>query len=327
MDALRSSTSFASVPFDAPRARTGRDVLFDVKQGLDFVAHNLPRAHDLLVRLNPYPRPWRPLRLEMQDGARLAAWYGPGSPGGPAVLFAPGTFQTKDDTPRKRRALDLWRRLGATVLILDLRGFGGSHECPGSGGIHEARDLHTAAQRLVAESGKERVVLWGESLGGAVSLLAGTLPGAERRFERIVAWSPFSDLRTASTVANPSTPVGRSMLGRTYRWLLRHRTRNEVRTFEQYLALVAAQLDMTVDELCIAGSPGAHLDELRVRSVVFHAEDDVVVPVDHARRFEAARSDRLAVHVLPRGGHLDFDRVAPVWYSTVTRNLLEGRAA
>lgn len=323
MDVVGRSPYFSSIPFDAPRARTGRDVLSDVKYGLDFVAHNLPRAHDLLVRLNPYPRPWRALEVEAAEGARLSAWFGPGRPGAPAVLFAPGTFQTKDDTPRKRRAIDLWRRLGASVLILDLRGFGGSHGCPGTAGILEARDLHLAADRLLAESGASRALLWGESLGGAVGLLAGSMPGAERRFSSVAAWSPFADLRTASTVANPRSPVGRTMLGRTYRWLLRHRTGNEVRTFEQYLALVAEELGMGVDDLCTAGSPAAHVARLRVPAVVLHAEDDPVVPVAHARRLAGYAGERLAVHVVPRGGHLDFDRAAPLWYASITRKLME----
>ncbi|HET6405979.1 MAG TPA: alpha/beta fold hydrolase [Candidatus Thermoplasmatota archaeon] len=318
---------FASIPFDAPRPRTTRDVLFDVKTGLDFVAHNLPPAHRVLVRLNPYPRPWRPMTIEAPDGARLAAWYGPGRADGPSILFAPGTFQTKDDTPRKKRAIDLWRRLGANVLIMDLRGFGGSHAALGSGGYLESRDLHLAADRLREESGAERVALWGESLGGAVSLLAASLPRAEERFSRVLAWSPFADLREASTVANPSTDIGRSLLGRTYRWLLRHRTRNEVRDFEQYLALCAQQLGMDVETLCHSCSPSAHVRRLRVPATVFHAEDDFVVPVEHAWRLARAGAPNLQVHVLPRGSHLAFDREAPEWYAAVTRKLLAGGAA
>lgn len=327
MDHARSVGLFASIPFDAPRPRTTVDLLADAKAGLDFVAHNLPRAHRVLVRLNPYPRPWRAMTLEAPDGAQLAAWYGPGRPGGPAILFAPGTFQTKDDSPRKRRAIDLWRRLGASVLILDLRGFGGSHSALGSGGYLESRDLHLAADRLREESGAPRVALWGESLGGAVSLLAASLPRAEQRFSRVIAWSPFADVRDASTVANPSTDVGRSMLGRTYRWLLRHRTRNEVRDFEQYLGLCAQYLGMSVEDLCAHSSPSCHVRELRVPGVVFHAEDDPVVPVDHAWRLARAKAERLAVHVLPRGAHLGFDREAPEWYAAVTQKLLAESAA
>ncbi|HUR68905.1 MAG TPA: alpha/beta fold hydrolase [Candidatus Thermoplasmatota archaeon] len=317
----------ASVPFDAPRARRGADVWYDMKAGLDFVAHNLPRAHRVLVRLNPYPRPWRPISILGHDGAPLAAWYGPGEPGGPAVLFAPGTFQTKDDTPRKRRALDLWRRLGASVLILDLRGFGGSHGVAGTAGYHEARDLHFAADRLIAQSGADRVTLWGESLGGAVGLLAATLPDADKRFDRVVAWSPFCDLADASDVANPDTEVGRSILGRTYRWLIRRRTNNQVRDFQEWLAFCAQELDMSVEDLLRHGSPLLHVDKLRVPATVFHAEDDDVVPVRHAQRLAATSAPKLAVHVVPRGGHLDFDRAAPLWYAQMTEKILARRAA
>lgn len=193
---------------------------------------------------------------------------------------------------------------------------------PGTAGYHEARDLLLAADRLLAESGAQRATLWGESLGGAVSLVAGALPGADERFARILAWSPFADLADASAVANPDTDIGRSLLGRTYRALLRHRTRRAVNDFQEYLALCARHLHMDVDELLRHGSPSQHMADLRVPAVVFHAEDDVVVPVDHARRLLATKCDKLKVHVLPRGGHLDFDRVAPVWYSSVTRDLV-----
>lgn len=322
MDPASSFTLFASIPFDGPRQRTSRDILFDIKQGIDFVAHNLPRAHSLLVRLNPYPPPWRRLSIIAADGTKLEAWYAQGTAGGPAILFAPGTFQTKDDTPRKRRAIDLWRRLGASVLIVDLRGFGGSHDSIGSAGYHEARDLHLAADRLKEESGAEKVILWGESLGGAVSLIAASLPGAEERFARVIAWSPFADLRTASTVATPTTDIGRSMLGRTYRWLLRHRTKNQVRDFEEYLTLCAKHLDMSVADLCYHGSPVQHVARLRAPAFVFHAEDDLVVPVDHAHALGSTRAKNLRVEVVPRGAHLDFDRAAPVWYADVTRKLI-----
>lgn len=311
-----------TVPFDAPRARRGRDLFYDMKVGIDFVAHNLPRAHRVLVRLNPYPRPWRALTLQTPDGASLAAWYAQGKPGRPAVLFAPGTFQTKDDTPRKRRAIDLWRRLGASVLILDLRGFGGSHCASGTAGYHEARDLHIAADHLRAESGSQRVILWGESLGGAVSLVAATLPGAQDRFERVIAWSPFSDLGDASDVANPDTPIGRSILGKTYRWLLRHRMGREFNDFQEYLAFSARQLGMSPEELLDHGSPVQHVDALRVPAVVFHAEDDDVVPVHHAERLAATGAPNLDVHIVPRGAHLDFDREAPRWYEAVTAKML-----
>lgn len=319
----------ASIPFDAPRARTYRDAWDDLKMGMDFIAHNLPKAHTLLVRLNPYPKPWRAVTLETPDGARLSAWHGPGRADGPSVVMVPGTFQTKDDTPRKRRALDLWRRLGAHVLILDQRGFGGSHESLGTGGYLEARDVHLAADWLRRESGAPRVTAWGESLGGAVCLLSACLPDASRRLDRVVAWSPFSDLADAALAGSADTPRGRTLLGRTYRWLLRHRTGNAVHDFHSFLRFRAAELGMPADELIRRGSPIHHLARLGVPASVFHAADDPVVPVDHARRLldsTASCASPLDVTILPRGAHLGFDRTAPAWYREVTARLVVARA-
>lgn len=284
------------------------------KAGLDFFAHNLPQAHSILVKLNPYPKPWRHVHLTMPDGAKLAAWYGPGKPGAGALIMVPGTFQTKDDTPRKRRAIDLHRRFGLHVLILDLRGFGGSHASVGTAGREEAQDLHVAADWLRREAQALRVELWGESLGGAVALLAACEEGADARFARVVAWSPFADLEVASSAEFPPA------LQRAYRFLLRRRDKS-LHDFRSFLELRAAQLGMTVDDLVHAGSPARHVHNLRVPGLVFHAEDDPVVPVNHAHLLADAAPDHLNVHIVPAGEHLDFDLVAPEWYRRVTERL------
>lgn len=315
----------ASIPFDEPRRPTLRDAWHEVKQGLDFVAHNLPRYHAFLVRINPYPAPWEPVFVDAPDGARLAGWHGAGRPDGPAVLMVPGTFQTKDDTSRKRRALDLWRRLGAHVLILDLRGFGGSHTAHGTGGFLEARDLLAAADWLRRRSGRDRVHLWGESLGGAVCLLSACLPGAQERYAAVAAWAPFADLADAINASLPTSRRGRTLVGRTYRWLLRRRTGREVRDFGDYLRRRAEALNMPWEELLTSCSPCFTVEDLKVPATVYHAVDDPIVPVTHARllaRVARERAPLLDVHVLPRGRHLEFDREAPRWYEATTAALL-----
>lgn len=320
-------TEFGSIPFDPEGERKHlADRWADAKAGLDFVAHNLPRAHRFLVRVNPYPKPWGAVTLDMPDGARLAAWHGPGAVGsGPAILIIPGTFQTKDDTPRKRRALHLWRRYApAHVLIVDQRGFGGSAAYPGTGGSQEARDALVAADWLARESGVPKVLLWGESLGGAIALLAACQDGAEQRIESVLAWSPFADLADATRAAATDDERGRTLLGHTYRWLLHHHD-HRVRDFREFLTLRARELGISVEELMYAGSPARHVARLRVPATVVHAEDDPVVPVAHARKLADARSAKLNVHVVPRGKHLEFDREAPTWYEAVTDRFL-GRA-
>lgn len=314
------------IPFDAPLPRRASDVWSDVKAGADFIAHNLPEAHRLLVRLNPYPRPWRSVSLAASDGALLSAVYGPGRPGAPALVMVPGTFQTKDDTTRKRRAIDLWRRLGAHVLVTDMRGFGGSHAFPGTGGLLEAQDVHAAVDWLREQSGAPRAHVWGESLGGAIALLAGARAGASERIASVIAWSPFAELSDAALASSPRSRRGRTAIGRTYRWLLRRRTKNLAPDFQTFLKLRAHELDVPMEELIVAGSPCYHVEDLQVSATVFHALDDPIVPVNHARlldRIARDRAPRLRVHIHPRGRHLDFDRAAPTWYAATTRALLD----
>ncbi len=334
MDDWTGNASAVTVPsgsgfaFDVPARKRSPAILWDdVKAGLDFVAHNLPFAHSFFTRINPYPRPWTVVKVPGHDGAELAGVYAPGRPGGGAILMAPGTFQTKDDTSRKRRAIDLWRDLGAHVLVLDLRGFGGSHEHRGTAGYLEARDLHPAADWLRDRSGVSRVTLWGESLGGAAALLAGALPGAEERFEKVLAWSPFAELVDATRIASPTHPRGRTLAGVFYRALIRVRTRREAGNFDDYLERQANALGMSRAEFAFSASPVAHMRDLQVPAFVFHAEDDPIVPVKHARLFASeagTHAPRLHVEILPRGNHLLFDREAPEWYRLVTRAHIPG---
>lgn len=330
MDAAAAADPVHSIPFDEPSRRRAADVLHDVKVGADFIAHNIPRAHAILSRVNPYPRPWRATRVATRDGARLAAWYGAGRADGPSVLMVPGTFQTKDDTPRKRRAIDLWRRLGASVLIIDQRGFGGSHAYAGTGGMLEAGDIHDAADWLRDASGAPRVHVWGESLGGAAVLLAGAREGAEERIASAIAWAPFAELSDAIGASSPRTRRGRTGVGRAYRWLLRRRTRNTAEDFGAFLRMRARELGVDMHELIVAGSPCYHVEELRVPATVHHAIDDPIVPVNHARlleRIARERAPNLRVHIHPRGAHIDFDRVAPKWYLQTTEAFLGSGAA
>jgi alpha-beta hydrolase superfamily lysophospholipase len=205
---------------------------------------------------------------------------------------------------------------------MDLRGCGGSHAAHGTAGYHEERDLHVAADRLLRESGNATAILWGESLGGAVSLVSATLPGAEDRFEQVIAWSPFCDLADASDVANRDTPIGRSLLGKSYRWILRQRMGKDVHDFQEYLVYCASELGMSVDELLRHGSPLAHIADLRVPATILHAEDDDIVPVRNAERFAESGARNLSVKIVPRGAHLEFDREAPQWYRAVTAKML-----
>lgn len=314
-----------AIPF-APRDvwRSPAHYLSVTKGALDFVAHNLPRVNSVLVRLNPYPRPFERVRVPVDDeGTTLGGWHGPGKPGSPAVVFAPGTFQTKDDTSRKGRAIRFWRDLGCHVLAVDLRGFGDSHESWGTGGYLEAHDLLRAAEWLKARSGDSRVTLVGESLGGASAIIASALPGASESLNGTLAWSPFADLVDQSkyVTTNPGVRHPFFLAYTFYRLMTTVRSGGEVRDFRDFFRVRSAMLGLTADELVRRSSPVTYAQDVAVPTLAFHAEDDPIVPVSEAHRLiDAARGNPLVrARVLPTGAHVSFEEHAPEWYWRTTR--------
>jgi fermentation-respiration switch protein FrsA (DUF1100 family) len=96
-----------------------------------------------------------------------ARWYPqPGARG--AVLYCPGNagnLQTRAEAVR-----DLWAGLGESVLIFDYPGYGRSEGTPNEAACYEAADA--AYDWLVREAKvpAERLLLYGESLGGGVAV-------------------------------------------------------------------------------------------------------------------------------------------------------------
>lgn len=324
----RFLASLDGIPF-APRAvwRGPAYYLGVTKGALDFVAHNLPRVNSVLVRINPYPRPWERVRVAVDDeGTSLGGWHARGRAGAPAVLFAPGTFQTKDDTVRKARAIKLWRDLGCHVLAVDLRGFGDSHEFWGTGGYLEAHDLLRCAAWLREKSGAERVAIVGESLGGASALIASALPGAGDIVAGVLAWSPFADLVGQSRYIATNPGVGHPFyLAYTfYRLMVSVRSGGEVRDMQEFFRVRSAMLGLEPAELVRRASPVTYASDIAVPALAFHAEDDPIVPVAQSHALaEASRGNGLVrARVLPAGGHVAFEEHDPAWYWRTTRAFL-----
>jgi len=158
------------------------------------------------------------VRLTASDGVGLHGWFIPCPPesGNPAggsgvepltVLFLHGNAGNISHRLEKLRIL---RDLGASVLIVDYRGYGLSGGRPGEAGLY--RDARAACDHLVRERGFDpgAVVLYGESLGSAVaSALA-----AEAEVGGVVLESAFTSARDVGQSMFPLLPV---------RWLMRSR--------------------------------------------------------------------------------------------------------
>jgi len=127
----------------------------------------------------------------------------------PLVLYFPGNA-----AHRKWRVTecDVLTSAGADVFLFDFRGFGDNAGSPSEEAI--AADARTIWNEVVEKQGiaPERIVLYGESIGGAVAIrlaadmcAAGTPPGA------VITRSTFSSLVETAACHYPWLPV---------RWLL-----------------------------------------------------------------------------------------------------------
>ncbi len=103
-----------------------------------------------------------------EDGVRLHGWFLPVRGARWTLLLSHGN--AGNISHRLDRTLFLQSRLGASVLLYDYRGYGRSEGSPDEPGTY--RDARAAYRYLVEgrQVPPERLVLFGESLGSAVSL-------------------------------------------------------------------------------------------------------------------------------------------------------------
>ena len=145
--------------------------------------------------------------LTTEDGVRIEAWYVPAPAARGAVLLAHGNAGNISHRVDYAR---MFHRLGYSVLLLEYRGYGRSEGKPSEEGTYA--DARAAWRHLVAERGfpPERIVLVGESLGGAVvaRLAVAERPGA------LVLASSFISVPELAAELYPWLPA---------RWLARYR--------------------------------------------------------------------------------------------------------
>jgi fermentation-respiration switch protein FrsA (DUF1100 family) len=142
----------------------------------------------------------RDVRLRTADGLTLTAWHLPPRDGAATVLVAHGNGG--DIAGRAPLAAALGAR-GIGVLLLEYRGYGGNPGSPSEEGL--SRDARAARAYLCDDAGvpDDRLLYYGESLGGAVvAELAVEHPPAG-----LVLRSPFTDLAAVGAEHYPFLPV------------------------------------------------------------------------------------------------------------------------
>jgi fermentation-respiration switch protein FrsA (DUF1100 family) len=134
-----------------------------------------------MSRLDATPVDWgleyEDVVLQADDGTRLHGWYIPNVDSGRVLLFFHGNA---GNISHRGESVEIFHRLGLNVFIIDYRGYGKSEGTPSEAGLYS--DARAAWQYLneKKEFGKDDIVVFGRSLGGAVAtnLAAEFQPGA-----------------------------------------------------------------------------------------------------------------------------------------------------
>jgi fermentation-respiration switch protein FrsA (DUF1100 family) len=210
------------------------------------------------------------LTLNTGDGEQLHAWFVPHQRARGTVLLLHGNA---GNISHRIEYLVMFHRMGLSTLIFDYRGYGRSSGKPSEEGLY--RDAGAAWKFLVGERNLSaaRIVLFGESLGGAV---AARLAARQRPAALILA-SAFISAPDLGRDLYPWLPVG---------WLARMRYDTR-----------AALSDATCPVL-VAHSPDDEIVPYRHGRALFEAasrpKDFLQLAGGHNEGFVFARPDWVA---------------------------------
>src|SRR5712692_2423286 len=138
------------------------------------------------------------LEIPSSDGVRLAGWWIRGA-GSTALLYFHGNGGNVSH--RLERTRMLVESLGLDVFLVDYRGYGRSSGSPGEAGLEADGEAIYEAARARGFL-PERIVLFGESLGGAVAIETALRKSARA----IILEAPFLSVPKMAKTIYPFLP-------------------------------------------------------------------------------------------------------------------------
>jgi pimeloyl-ACP methyl ester carboxylesterase len=214
-------------------------------------------------------------------GRTLRGWFIPPPPGKPRPC--PGVVYGHGNGGDRRHWLSIaWEvhHAGIAQLLFDFAGRGESEGSTISLGAHESDAMIAGLEFLsrMKEVDGRRLALAGRSMGGAAAALAA---GKEPRVRALVLDSPFSDLTREVDYA-----IGTYHLPPVL--------------FRGPLLAVASMRGRFEPADVV---PVDALDRYTGPVLLYHGQDDEVVPVTHALEYKERARDRLELHLLDHTGH------------------------
>ncbi len=144
--------------------------------------------------------PYEDIQLKTSDGIDLHGWYIPAPQPRGTVLFLHGNA---GNISHRLDSVRMFHRLGYSTLIFDYRGYGNSSGKPSEQGTYcdaEAAWRYLTEQRHIPSC---RIVLFGESLGGAV----GAWLAARQKPAALVIASGFTSVPGLGQQLYPYFPI------------------------------------------------------------------------------------------------------------------------
>lgn len=317
--------------------RLGRSQTAQLRKGLlDWAPFVLAQHRHTVGWGYSYPSQFRHDHFAGADGERIAAMVALHQEDRPGLIVVHGLFSNRLFDYVREVAVRAYYEWGFNVAAIDLRSFGLTEllsHSPATTGWKEGEDIICAGRHLKG-LGATSVGALGFSLGASSVLGASHPPGAEEALDGgILAVCGPSDTRLAAERLSRKVPVRHPAypISRMFDAMLRSRVRagrwpEEIDTLvEPIEALAAPYYGVSADEIWERSSARNHIANARVPVLAVHSEDDMIVPVKHARMLaDAARgNDLVRVWIVPGGAHVAFDVLDSRWTYTVYRTFFE----
>jgi len=213
------------------------------------------------------------VRFKTRDGVELVGWFLPAK--GPALGTVLQLHGNAENISTHFTSLAWMPAQGFNVFIFDYRGYGGSQGAPSLEGAQI--DIDAAMNALLARSDVDasRVVMWGQSLGGALAAYYVAHSPRRDRLRALILESAFSD----------------------YTDIVQEKFADHLITWPfQWIPL------LSVDDR-FSPLPGmASISPLPL--LILHGDRDLIVPMHHGQRLYDAAREPKQLWIVPGAGHI-----------------------